>query len=176
MQQVISPLCWCLIPFYSCEWNLIISSSVLVLCLCQLCEKRIWNKNNSSFCKGCTESHHKKCLVKLNLVKVFNYWNSGEITKSNEGKIFEINSQYITIFIGLNDSSLSSFYSDITSFNNYLDDLNNFPSIRKLQICIIGICENKIKKGSYQNDSLPGYAFEFEPTISSHESFPFFIN
>ena len=78
--------------------------------------------------------------------------------------------------LDLHDNSLSLFHVNISSLNKYLDDLHNLLSIIKLQIQIIGICEHKIKKGSYLNGSLHGYAFEFEPTTSTHEGVGFFIN
>ena len=60
--------------------------------------------------------------------------------------------------------------------NKYLDDLHNLISIIKLQIQVIGIYEHKINRSSCLNRSLPGYTFEFEPAISTHGGFRFFIN
>ena len=57
--------------------------------------------------------------------------------------------------IRLNDNSLSWFHNIIASFDNYSDDLHNFPSIIKLQIQVIVICEHKIKV-FFLNGSLPG--------------------
>ena len=110
----------------------------------------------------------------------FNSCNSLEIISNNEEDIFKTNSKYFMIKeflnLDLHDNFLSLFHVNISSLNKYLDDLHNLLGIIKLQIQIIGICEHKIKKGSYLNGSLHGYAFEFEPTTSTPEGVGFFIN
>ena len=62
------------------------------------------------------------------------------------------------------------------SLNKHLDDLQNFFSIIKLKIQLIGIYEHKIKKGSCLNGLLPGYTFQFELATSTHGGVGFFIN
>ena len=95
----------------------------------------------------------------------FKNCNSLKIINNNEEDIFKINSKYFTIkeFVNLdlNDNFLSLFDVNIASLNKYLDDLHNLLNIIKLQIWVIRMREDKIKRGSCLNGSLPGYAFEF---------------
>ena len=54
--------------------------------------------------------------------------------------------------------------------------MDNLFKIIKLQIQVIGICEQKIKEGACLNGSIPMYTFEFEPATYTHGGVVFFIN
>ena len=111
----------------------------------------------------------------------YNSCNSIEVPFDDDNHHILINSKYFNIneikALKTKENHFGILHLNITSLNKHIDDLSKLISLMELNFPIIGLSEHKIELNTpINNISLPGYAFCFDETKSTHGGTGFFIN
>ena len=111
----------------------------------------------------------------------YNSCNSIEVPFDDDNHHIFIDSKYFNIneinALKTKENHFGILHLNIVSLNKHIDGLSNLISLMKLNFTIIGLSEHKIGLNTLINNiSLPGYAFCFDETKSTHGGTGFFIN
>ena len=159
--------------------------------MCLRCQSNIFpffdqsNSDVSLINSGCNNfrfSSDTNIFPDENLKSFFTKCNSIETPFNDSDHPVSIDSKShdINDFNKLNinkNSSLATLHLNIASLSKHFEDLQNFLSLLKHSFDIIGISEHKITKCSKNSAfNLPGHAFCFNETETSHRGTGFFVS
>ena len=156
-------------------------------CYCQSCFVK--NVPSSEVNKSPTNDQNQSRNSLANIIIIpnsnksdfYNSCNSIEVPFDDDNHHFLINSKYFNIneinALKTKENHFGILHLNIASLNKRIDGLSNLISLMKLNFPIIGLSEHKIGLNTpINNISLPGYAFCFDETKSTHGATGFFIN